>query len=104
MAAHVQTRRGEIGIRMALGADARAVRRMVLGEGLRLTGLGVAIGAGVAVATARTLQSLLFEVDPLDPVSFLCAAGVLVAAALLACSLPARRAVRVDPVAALRNS
>ena len=79
-----------------------AVGRLVLGEGLRLALLGRLAGLAVAFGVTRVLRGLLFQVEPLDPVSLLGAAAVLVAAALLATCLPARRATRVDPVEVLR--
>jgi ABC-type antimicrobial peptide transport system permease subunit len=103
MAAYVRQRYPEIGVRVALGATARDVRRLVLGEGLRLALLGTAIGLAGAVAASRTLRSLLFGVQPLDPLSLLGAAALLVGAALLACVLPARRATRLDPLVVLRT-
>ena len=102
MAAYVRQRYPEIGIRVALGATASDVRRLVLGEGLRLSALGAAIGLGGAVAGTRMLRGLLFGVDPLDPTSVLGAALLLVAASTLASCVPARRATRVDPVAMMR--
>jgi len=104
MAAYVRQRYPEIGIRVALGATASDVRRLVLGEGLRLAGLGAAIGLAGAVAGARVLRGLLFGVHPLDPVSLLGAVVLLVSASALACSLPAWRATRVDPAVVLRTS
>jgi len=101
--AHVRERFAEIGVRVALGATPSDVRRLVLGEGLRLAGLGAALGLGAAVAAARVLEGLLFEVRPLDPVSLLGAALLLVGASGLAAYLPARRATRVDPLAVLRT-
>ncbi len=100
--AHVRQRYKEIGIRVALGATASDVRSLVLGEGLRLAGLGAAIGLACAVASSQALGGLLFDVRPLDPTSLLAAALLLVGASALASYLPARRAARVDPVAMLR--
>jgi putative ABC transport system permease protein len=104
MAAYVRQRHAEIGIRLALGATPSNVRGLVLGEGVRLAGIGAVIGLAVAVAAARLLRGLLFAVDPLDPVSLVGAAVLLVAAAALACYLPARYATGVDPVEVLRTS
>ncbi|MEP6962371.1 MAG: ABC transporter permease [Acidobacteriota bacterium] len=98
----VAQRTREIGIRMALGAERMSVMRLVLGQGLRLAALGVLVGIGLAMLTGRFLQSQLFETSALDPVSLLGMAAVLLLAALLASYLPARRAVRVDPVITLR--
>jgi len=102
MAAYVRQRYLEIGIRIALGATASDVRRLVLGEGLRLAGLGAALGLVGAMAASRLLRGLVFEIDPLDPVSILVAALLLVGVSVLASYLPARRAINVDPIATLR--
>jgi putative ABC transport system permease protein len=92
----------EIGVRMALGADASAIRRMVLGEGGRVVAVGLAGGlAGAALAT-RYLRTLLFEVSAIDPLTMGVVAVLLGVVALLACYVPARRATRVDPLTALR--
>jgi putative ABC transport system permease protein len=98
----VSQRTREIGIRIALGASSRAVSRLVLADGVRLAVAGLAAGALVAAAATRALSSLLYGVEPTDPPTF-AAIALLVAAVTLAASwLPARRAVRVDPVDALR--
>jgi ABC-type antimicrobial peptide transport system permease subunit len=102
LAASVRQRYTEIGIRVALGATASDVRRLVLGEGLRLGGLGAAIGLAIAMVTSRLLRGLLYDVHPLDPAVLLAAGLLLVGASVLASYLPARRATRVDPVAMLR--
>lgn len=102
MAASVRQRHGEIGVRLALGATARDVRALVLGEGLRLAAAGAVAGLGVAFGATRVLRGLLFETEPLDPPTLVAAAVVLVVAALAATYLPARRATRVDPVEVLR--
>jgi putative ABC transport system permease protein len=98
----VTRRTQEIGIRVALGARAGDVSRMVLREGLLLSGLGVALGLLGAVAATRLLSSLLFEVTPTDPLTLSAVAGLLLAVAVAATLLPARRAARVDPMVALR--
>jgi putative ABC transport system permease protein len=103
MAAAVRQRYTEIGVRMALGATASDVRRLVLGEGLRMAGLGAAIGLAGATVATRLLRGLLFGVHALDPVSLLAAALLLVAAAALASYVPARRAMGVNPIALLRT-
>jgi putative ABC transport system permease protein len=97
----VAQRTREIGIRIALGASARTVVRMVVGRGMGLTLVAVALGAAGAAALTRTLSTLLFGVGPLDPLTFVAAALVLGGVAVLASYLPARRAARVDPVVAL---
>ncbi len=99
----VARRHREMGIRMALGAAPRSVQRMVIGESLRRVGIGVALGVGAAVAATRLLDSMLFEVDRLDPVAFVAGAVALLGAATLASWLPARRSARVDPAVAIRN-
>ncbi len=99
----VTQRRREIGIRLALGAEPRAVLGLVLGQGVRLAAVGVAIGIAGAALTGRLIQSLLFETGALDPATTLVMAAMLLAAALLASYLPARRAMRVDPVVTLRE-
>jgi predicted permease len=103
MAASVRQRQAEIGIRMAVGATARDLRALVLGEGLRLAGVGALIGLALSLAVARAVRGLLFSVDPLDPLSLAAAAGLLLAAATTACVLPVRHATRVDPLVVLRG-
>jgi putative ABC transport system permease protein len=98
----VTQRTREIGVRVALGADSRSVERLVVGAGLQLTAVGVIIGLGAALASTRLLSGLLYGVTPADPVSFVAIGVLVVAIALLASWLPARRAVRIDPVTALR--
>jgi len=103
MAYSVSRRTREIGVRVALGADRAAVLRMVLGQGLRTISVGVAIGIAASLALTRIVESLLFHVSPTDPLTFCALTLLLVAAALLACYIPARRATRVDPMIALRH-
>jgi predicted permease len=98
----VSQRRHEIGIRMALGANRHKVLRMVVWNGLRLAGTGVAIGIAGALSLTRLITSMLFGVRPTDPATFAGVAGALVAVALLATWAPAWRATQVDPVIALR--
>jgi putative ABC transport system permease protein len=98
----VSQRTHEIGVRMAIGAGASDVMRMVLGEGCRLALAGVAVGSALALAGARLIRGLLFETSATDPVTFVAVAASLVAVAVLASYVPARRATRVDPMLALR--
>jgi ABC-type antimicrobial peptide transport system permease subunit len=98
----VAQRRGEIGVRMALGAPMRHVTRMVLGQSLGLALLGVIAGLAAALATTRALSALLYGVAPTDPVTLVAVPLVLLGVALVASYLPARRAARTDPVMALR--
>jgi putative ABC transport system permease protein len=98
----VTQRTGEIGLRMALGAQPRDVLMLVVGHGLRLTLIGAAIGMAVSFALTRLMTSLLFDVSATDPLTFGGVAGLLAAASLLACYLPARRAMKVDPMVALK--
>jgi macrolide transport system ATP-binding/permease protein len=93
----------ELGLRMALGASAGAVLRLVMSHGLALTTGGVVLGAAAALLLTRQLGSLLFNVSPRDPVAFATALGVMTAAALVACFFPAWKATRTDPVRALRD-
>jgi putative ABC transport system permease protein len=95
-----QTR--EIGLRMALGAQRGDVMRLILGQGLRLTVLGLGLGVLVALGLMRVLVSLLFDVRAYDPTTYTAVTLLLTAVALLACYIPARRAMRVDPMVALR--
>ena len=99
----VAQRTQEIGIRMALGADRRNVFAVVIGQGARLAGLGIAIGFVAALATTRILASFLFGIGATDPLTFLEVSVVLAATAFVACYLPARRATRVDPLIALKT-
>jgi predicted permease len=102
IAQSVAQRSHEIGIRMAVGARRGDVLGMILGEGMRLVAIGIVIGIGAAVALARLLASLLYGVSPADPTTLLVVSLGLAAVALAACIVPALRAMRVDPVIALR--
>jgi predicted permease len=93
----------ELGLRMALGAGAANLLRLVLSRGLALTGAGVLLGAGTALLLTRLLGNLLYQVSPRDPLAFGSAFAVITIAALAACSLPAWRATRTDPARALRT-
>jgi putative ABC transport system permease protein len=93
----------EIGIRMAPGASKENVLRLVLGHGLRLTLNGVGLGLAAAFALTRYLKSMLLGVTSTDALTFLTVAILLCAVSLLACFIPARRAIRVDPLVALRH-
>jgi ABC-type antimicrobial peptide transport system permease subunit len=99
----VGQRTQEIGVRMALGARPVQVLRLILQDGIRLTLRGVLIGALAALILTRWMESVLFGVSPTDPVTFISVAALLSAVALLACYVPARRAMRVNPLEALRH-
>jgi predicted permease len=99
----VMQRRREVGIRLALGAEPRAVKQMFVYRGMILSGLGIALGAAAAAGVTRLMSSLLFGVKPVDAVTFAAAAGVLALAALAASYIPARRAAAVDPAETLRG-
>jgi ABC-type antimicrobial peptide transport system permease subunit len=98
----VQQRAREFSVRLAVGASAIDLLRLVLGGGLKLTAIGVAIGVAASAALVRSLSTLLFGVPPLDPLTFVVAPLMLTLVALTACLVPAIRALRADPVAALR--
>jgi putative ABC transport system permease protein len=102
--AHAVTERThEIGVRMALGAEARHVLGLMIRQGLTTTAIGVAIGVAGAVALSRWIQDLLFGVTATDPATFAAVVATLMAVALVACYVPAWRATRVDPTMALRS-
>ncbi len=103
MALTVSQRTHEIGIRMALGASASSVLRLVLRQGLALVLIGLALGVAGAFALTRLMSTLLFAVEPTDPLTWLAVALVLAAVAALACFVPARRATLIDPLTALRS-
>jgi putative ABC transport system permease protein len=99
----VGQRTPEFGLRMAVGATKRDLVKLVLRGGLRSAVIGTCLGLAGAFALSRVIASLLYEVRPDDPLTFVTAAALLVAIALLACYVPARRAARVDPLVALRT-
>ena len=98
----IASRTHEIGIRLALGAGAQHVFNVVLRDGLVLVGIGVAIGVGGALAAGRMLAGFLYGVSPADAATYVAVTAILCAVALVACAIPARRAMRMDPTAALR--
>ncbi|HEY6253191.1 MAG TPA: ABC transporter permease [Candidatus Angelobacter sp.] len=102
MSYSVSERTGEIGIRVALGANPGNILRMVCKQGLTLTGIGLAAGLGLALGLTRLMSKVLFGVSPTDPLTFVVIAVLLAMIALLACWVPARRATKVDPLVALR--
>ena len=99
----VSQRRREIGVRMALGASPREATRLIVSQGMRMALIGITLGLAVSFALTRVLASLLLGVGATDPGAFVGAAILLVAVALLACYIPARRASRVDPLVVLRQ-
>jgi putative ABC transport system permease protein len=98
----VSQRTREIGIRLALGATPRHIMGLMMGQGLKLTLIGVAIGIAGAIAVTRLMRNLLFAVASTDLMTFTISSVILIAVALLACFIPARRATKVDPLVALR--
>jgi putative ABC transport system permease protein len=98
----VTSRRRELAIRTAVGAQSGDIQKLVLGEGFRLIAGGVALGIAAALGLSRLLESFLYGVTPTDPATLTSVAVLFVAVALLACWVPTRRAVRVDPLEALR--
>jgi len=98
----VSQRTHEIGVRMALGATRSDLLKLVLGQGLGSALIGAGIGVAASLAITRLLQTMLFGVKPTDPVTFLLVGLLIVGVALLASYLPARRAIKVDPIVALR--
>jgi ABC-type antimicrobial peptide transport system permease subunit len=103
LAFSISRRTREIGIRLALGADRRRVFLLVVRDGMMLVGLGILIGLGGGLAGARSLATFLYGVSTSDPVTFVSTVAVLCTVALAACAIPARRAIRVSPVTALRQ-
>lgn len=98
----VNQRRQEIGVRVALGASAHSVVRLIVGRGMLLAGAGLALGLGGAAILAGSMRAVLFDIEPLDAWTFAQVSVVLLGAALLASWFPARRALAIDPVSALR--
>src|SRR6185295_19958145 len=103
LSAGIARRRGEIAIRLALGAEPGRVVSMILRETIGVVGAGLALGSGLAYAASRLIDSRLYGVAPQDPLTLALATGLLVAVALSAASLPALRASKLDPIAALRE-
>ena len=99
----VSLRTREIGLRMAVGASPSDVLRMIVGGGMKLALLGVALGVGGAQALSQLVKAMLFEVEPSDPASYAATAALLLVVAALACYIPARRAMRVDPMVTLQQ-
>ena len=102
MSYSVTQRTQEIGTRVALGATKSDILRLVIRQGMGMAALGTAIGLGTGLIAVRSLRSMLYEVTVSDPLTLVLAAVVVLATALIACYLPARRAMRVDPMVALR--
>ena len=102
MATTVTQRAHEIGLRMAMGAQNRDVLRLIIGQGMSMVLIGLAAGLAAALALTRLMSTLLFRVSPTDPITLALITLLLAAVALLACYLPARRAMKVDPLVALR--
>jgi len=98
----VNQRRAELGLRLALGAKPRDLLRLVLRQGITPVAMGLACGLAGAIAVTRVMRTLLFGVSALDPLTFLAVASMLLAVAAIACYVPARRAMTVDPVNTLR--
>ena len=103
MAYLVSQRTRDIGIRLALGASRRDVLRMIVGQGLVLAAIGAVFGVAAGYAISDLMRGLLFSITPTDPTTFVAVPALLVFVALLACYVPARRAMRVDPLVALRQ-
>jgi ABC-type antimicrobial peptide transport system permease subunit len=103
MAYYVQQHTRDIGIRVALGGSRGALVRLIVGQGMKVVILGIVVGLAGALLVTRLMSSLLFGVDPVDALTFAAVGTVLAGAAVLACVVPARRAVRLEPAAVLRN-
>jgi putative ABC transport system permease protein len=102
LALSVASRRRELGIRLAVGAQQKHIRRLIFGEGFRLIASGVFAGVALAIVLSRVLRSFLFEVQPNDPMTLIVVGVLFAGVALLACWMPVRRAAEVDPMEALR--
>jgi ABC-type antimicrobial peptide transport system permease subunit len=102
IAYNVAQRTHEMGVRIALGARAADVARLVVGEGVRVGGIGIAIGVALALWATKWVKPLLYDVSPTEPAIYVTVAAVLLSVAVLASWVPARRATRVDPNVALR--
>jgi putative ABC transport system permease protein len=103
LANSVSRRFGELGVRMAVGAQGSDIVRLVLGQGLRTLLLGLALGAGIAILGTKLVASILYGLTPTDPLTYATVASILIAIGLLACYLPARRATQIDPAVVLRS-
>ena len=103
IAQSVTQRTQEIGVRMALGAQRSSVLTMVIGQGLRMTAVGLAVGCVAALGLARLISTLLYGISPADPLTYAGVAAVLAIAAVAASAVPAYRAMRTDPLEALRH-
>jgi ABC-type antimicrobial peptide transport system permease subunit len=104
MAYSVTRRRREIGVRMAIGATRGTVLRLVVADGMRLVGWGIAFGLGASLVLGRGLSHMLFGISSADPASLASASAMLIVVALAACCLPAHAATRIDPMNALRQN
>jgi putative ABC transport system permease protein len=102
LALSVASRRRELGIRLAVGAQQKDIRKLIFGEGFRLIASGVFAGVVLAIVLSRVLRSFLFEVQPNDPMTLIVVGALFAGVALLACWAPVRRAADVDPMEALR--
>jgi predicted permease len=103
VAQSVNQRTQEIGVRMAMGATARDILALVLEQGMQPLGIGLIVGLATSLAVTRVLKSMLVDVSPTDPIAYTVASAVLIVSATLGCVIPARRALGVDPVVALRH-
>ena len=102
LALSVASRRRELGIRVAVGAQQKDIRSLIFGEGFRLIASGVFAGVVLAIVLSRVLRTFLFEVQPNDPMTLIVVGVLFAGVALLACWMPVRRAAKVDPLEALR--